>query len=154
LTKPVFKGEKEDPYIKNTLKNEEVLMTTFGKMMFRAFMIILIFCVIGCDEKSDTHNDESVSTLTTRTTDLENRATAVEARTTDVEGRSTDLETRVTDVEVRTTAVEGDVSALQTEMDGKMNSSGGTMTGNLTVPGIVYSTPRTHTACKIGRAHV
>jgi len=46
--------------------------------------------------------------------------------------------------------VEGDVSALQTEMDGKLDISGGTMTGNLTVPGIVYAPPRTHTACISG----
>ena len=90
-------------------------MTRFGKMLFRALLIILMFCVIGCDESSDTHNDEPISALTTRTT-----------------------------------AVEGDVSALQAEVDGKLNLSGGTMTGNLTVPGIVYSTPRTHTACISG----
>jgi len=132
-------------------------MTTFGKMMSRTLMIILIFCVIGCDEKSDTHNDESVSTLTTRTTDLENRTTAVETRTTDVEARATSLETRATDVEARatsletrTTAVEGNVSALQAEVDGKLNINGGTLTGNLTVPSIVYSTPRIHRVCISG----
>ncbi|MFA6009738.1 MAG: hypothetical protein WC799_07130 [Desulfobacteraceae bacterium] len=90
-------------------------MTTFGKGFLKTLLIVLMLCVIGCDESSDTHNDEPIRALSTRTT-----------------------------------AVEGDVSALQTEMDGKLDISGGTMTGNLTVPGIVYSTPKTHTACISG----
>lgn len=82
-------------------------------------------------------NAKSISSLTTRTTNVENRATAVEKRANTNASNISAATSRMTAAEKAIDAVEADVATVKSDMENYFPTSGGTISGDVNVDGVL-----------------
>jgi hypothetical protein len=106
-------------------------------------LVIAALMLFSCGVKASAGSVTIPNTFSSGTTA---KASEVNANFSAVKAAVDDNDDRIADLDSRTSDIDDEVTMLESDLNEKLGVGGGTMTGNLTVPGVHYSTPRTHSA--------